>query len=224
MKRQASHNLPPLDENIQAFHRAMAHEHHRYRSWEHCFGYFQALTPHKLKQDRKTAALHLGFYLASWGMYRPSGFLLQHSYTIHLAVIDSLASPSFSPLWRAEFGAGKADDELTPTVLDATSAVRKAYEPFTASDTLVSKVLLGTLGCLPACDRFFIDGFKAAGLSYSRINKNFIHRLLEFTHNNLSPLRVEQTRIKSHSGVHYPLMKLVDMHFWQLGNDRAKHP
>ena len=73
---------------------------------------------------------------------------------------------------------------------------------------------------LPACDRFFIDGFKAAGLSYSRLNSNFINRLLEFTHTNLPALRAEQSRIESHSGVRYPLMKLVDMYFWQLGYER----
>ena len=224
MKPLPKDRLPPLRENIRAFYGEMAKEHHRYRSWEHCFGYFQARTHKSLKQDRKTAALHLGFYLASWGMYPPSGFLLQHTFTIQLAVIDALASPALSPLWRAEFGAGEADDELTPIVLNAKNAVRQAYEPFAASDTLASKVLLRTLGCLPACDRFFIGGFKVTGLSYSRINKNFIHRLLEFTHGNLPSLRAEQTRIESHSGVHYPLMKLVDMYFWQLGYGRGNHP
>jgi hypothetical protein len=224
---KVKHKLPSLHAKIRAYHGAMAGEHHRYRSWEHCFGYFQSTTPQKLKQDPRPAALHLGFYLASWGMYRGSGFLLQHAYTIHLDVVRLLASSTFDPLWKTEFGADQDDSGLAPAVLTAASAVRNSYHPFASSaeagdatDTLVTKILLGTLGCLPACDRFFIDGFKAAGLSYSRLNSNFINRLLEFTHANLTALRTEQSRIESHTGVRYPLMKLVDMYFWQLGYER----
>jgi hypothetical protein len=160
-------------------------------------------------------------------MYRGSGFLLQHAYTIHLDVIKTLTSSRLARLWETEFGAGQSDNELAPLVLTAASAIRHAYQPFSSSavagdatDTLVTKVLLGTIGCLPACDRFFIDGFKAAGLSYSRLNMHFVNRLLEFTHANLPALRAEQSRIKSRSGVRYPVMKLVDMYFWQLGYER----
>jgi hypothetical protein len=38
------------------------------------------------------------------GMYRGSGFLLQHAYTVHLGVIDQLVAPRFSVLWGQEFG------------------------------------------------------------------------------------------------------------------------
>jgi hypothetical protein len=209
----------------------MTDEHHRYRSWENCFAFFQTAGPQGLKHQRKTAALHLGFYLASWGMYRGSGFLLQHAYTVHLGVVSLLASPTFAPLWGAEFGTDHRDNDLCPLVLNAAVAIRDAYEPFTSSqakgeatDTLVTKVLLGTLGCLPACDRFFIDGFKAAGLRYSRLNPNFIARLLDFTHDNLASLKREQSHINSQSPVRYPIMKLVDMYFWQVGYERATHP
>jgi hypothetical protein len=107
-----------------------------------------------------------------------------------------------------------------PYMMKPNRPFTRAADAGEATDTLVTKILLGTLGCLPACDRFFIDGFKAAGLSYSRLNSNFINRLLEFTHTNLPALRAEQSRIESHSGVRYPLMKLVDMYFWQLGYER----
>ena len=36
----------------------------RYNSWNHCFEAFGTL------KDTKLLSLHLGFYLASWGMYR----------------------------------------------------------------------------------------------------------------------------------------------------------
>ena len=50
-----------------------------------------------------------------------------------------------------------------------------------ASDTLVTKVILGTFGCLPACDRYFIDGWKSEGFKYSYLNSKFVDRVLIFT-------------------------------------------
>jgi len=108
--------------------------------------------------------------------------------------------------------------------LEAIDAVREAYRAFApqaearqASDTLVTKVLLGTFGCLPACDRFFIYGFKASGSKYSYVNSKFIERILSFCHRNLGELQAEQQMIERAGGIRYPLMKIADMHFWQIG-------
>jgi hypothetical protein len=205
---------------IRGYHRGLAgDEHHRYRSWEHCYRFFRQLTPSELTTQRDTAALQLAFYLASWGMYRGSTFLLQYAYTAHLGVIDCLSEPRFSPLWESEFGSGKNDLALVPTVLDVIQASRKAYEPFGyATDTLVTKVILGTLGCLPACDQYFIEGFNQA-FSYSSLNARFVDRLLLFCKDYLADLRGEQERIERSSRVHYPIMKLVDMCFWQTSKE-----
>lgn len=216
-------------DKIRAFLGAMT-EHHRYRSWEHCYAYFhrEATTPQAIiAANRHHAALPLAFYLASWGMYRGSSFLLQYDYTVHLGVIDQLAVPQFAPLWNEEFGSGNDDAGLTPVIFKAINSIREAYRPFApaaesrqASDTLVTKVLLGTFGCLPACDTYFIAGFKAARFRYSYLNGNFVLRVSQFCRDNLPSLRDEQTRIERVSGMHYPLMKLVDMHFWQTGYER----
>jgi hypothetical protein len=167
-------------------------------------------------------------YLASWGMYRGSSFLLQHAYTVHLGVVELLSSPRMSILWQQEFGAGPNDSQLLPIILSAADLVRGTYQSFAtanesrdASDTLVTKVLLGTLGCIPACDRYFIDGFKAAGFRYSYLNAKFVTRLSQIAARNLLGLRTAQSGIASATGVRYPLMKLLDMYFWQLGYERG---
>jgi hypothetical protein len=206
----------------------MAREHHRYRSWEHCYRYFHGSTIGTIQLDQDHAALQLGFYLASWGMYRGSSFLLQHAYTVHRGVVVQLAVPRFSALWEQEFGAGNNDEKLTPIILEVIDAIREAYRPFVPvaetgqpTDTLVTKIILGTFGCLPACDRFFIDGFKSTGLSYSYLNVKFVERVVHFCKDNFSELREEQDRIERIGGMRYPLMKLVDMYFWQIGFERG---
>ena len=88
--------------------------------------------------------------------------------------------------------------------------------------TLVTKVLLGTFGCLPACDQYFIAGFRHAGLGYSYLNAKFIKKLLVFSREHLAALRSEQVTINKHSEAHYPLMKLVDMYFWQIGYEQIE--
>jgi len=208
-----------IHEKICAYFGKIAGDpHHRYRSWEHCYQFFRNVKPSELVAHRQHAALQLGFYLASWGMYRGSTFLLQHAYTVHLGAVDCLALPHFAPLWDREFGCEATDVELVPVILDAAEEISKAYSQFgEPTETLVTKVLLGTIGCLPACDQYFIAGFRGAGLGYSYLNAKFVKKLLAFSREHLTELRAEQATIRDHSGAHYPLMKLVDMYFWQLG-------
>jgi hypothetical protein len=220
-------------DKIRAFLGSMT-EHHRYRSWEHCYAYFHqsgTTAQSTIAADPHHAALQLAFYLASWGMYRGSSFLLQYDYTVHLGAIRVLTMPHFARLWTQEFGVGANDSALAPVILTAIDAVREAYRPFApnsnsrqASDTLVTKILLGAYGCLPACDTHFITGFKKAGFKYSYLNQNFVERVEHFCHQNLQDLLREQARIESASERHYPLMKLVDMHFWQTGYDLSARP
>ncbi len=215
--------LPSIQQKIRDFHACIEGDRtHRYRSWELCYGYFRRITPAGIAAQRDTAALQLGFYLASWGMYRGSGFLIKHAYIVHEPVIDCLATREYLPLWHTEFGCEKGDSRLIPMIESVIKAIRGAYKPFKATDTLITKVILGTFGCLPACDRYFVEGLKSAGLRYTRLDTRFIERIRRFCHENVAALRVEQRRIETRSGIHYPLMKLVNMYFWQIGSEKDK--
>jgi len=212
---------------IAAYYREGSGEHHRYRSWEHCYAYFRAARRRGIAQERDAAALQLAFYLASWGMYRGSSFLLQHAYTVHRGAVDVIAEARYGRLWQADVGAHPSDTELIPMIQELSEGIRRSYAAFVPTsvtgqptDTLVTKVLLGTFGCLPACDRYFVDGFKGAGFSYSCLNRKFIERVLGFCRDHEHQLRTEQASIMRRDGVHYPFMKLVDMCFWQLGFER----
>ncbi len=197
---------------------------HRYRSWEHCYQYFRSAGAAGLRAEPEKAALHLAFYLASWGMYRGSSFLLQFAYTVHLAVVEVLRAERFERLWKADFGSAERDIELIGDQLALAGAIREAYQPFAssngsrpASDTLVTKVMLGSFGCAPACDEYFKRGLREAGIQFSKVNRPFFARMLEFSVSNSQSLGALQARLLSSQGVSYPLMKLIDMHFWEWG-------
>ena len=68
---------------------------HRYCSWEHCYAQFYEARQNPEKPNVDNLSLHLAFYLASWGMYRGSSFLLQYDYTIHTFVVEEILKQSF---------------------------------------------------------------------------------------------------------------------------------
>ncbi|WP_181023629.1 hypothetical protein [Brevibacillus laterosporus] len=44
-------------------------------------------------------SLLLAFYLASWGMYRGSSFLLQKDYKVHKDIVIEINSPKYNSFW-----------------------------------------------------------------------------------------------------------------------------
>lgn len=74
-----------------------ADENGRYRSWEHCYSHFIKARGSK-EVDYDYLSLQLAFYLASWGMYRGSSFLLQKDYRVHIPVVKELLSEKYDAL------------------------------------------------------------------------------------------------------------------------------
>ena len=72
-------------------------ENGRYRSWEHCYTHFIKARGSK-EIDYDYLSLQLAFYLASWGMYRGSSFLLQKDYKVHIPVVKELLSNEYDAL------------------------------------------------------------------------------------------------------------------------------
>lgn len=74
---------------VKKYHDCIASDsNHRFISWEHCYLRFSSLDFCKNDNEKDISALHLAFYLASWGMYRGSTNLLEKDYKILIPVID----------------------------------------------------------------------------------------------------------------------------------------
>jgi len=73
-----------IDANVREF-LAGRNANERYASFDYCFNYFQsfresgAVSLLASSDNVQLSCLHLGFYLASWGMFRGSTELLQKS-------------------------------------------------------------------------------------------------------------------------------------------------
>lgn len=65
------------------------------------------------------------------------------------------------------------------------------------SSVLVTKVLMGTLGCVPAYDRYFIEGVKNKKIAAGRFGRNSIMSLIDFYEQNEQKLERARKELKA---------------------------
>lgn len=93
-------------------------------------------------------------------------------------------------------------------------------KPISPTDTLLSKIMLGTLGCVPAYDRYFIAGLKEMKMQNTGFNEASLNEVFNFIDKNKKEIDQTQKLIKTNIQRHYPLMKIMDMYFWQIGYNK----
>lgn len=134
----------------------------RYASFDYCFNYFQShreaenLPALMEGEALQLSCLHLGFYLASWGMLRGSSELLRRSMRTFVPVVQAITTAP-AAIWDVD--ANDYSAEACSRILDFGHVLRGAL-PSGSSDILVTKIMLGTIGCVPAFDTYFKHGFK----------------------------------------------------------------
>lgn len=196
--------------------------HGRYMSWRHCYKIFSENRNVKDDQTEDYLALHLAFYLASWGMYRGSSFLLQKDYKIHIPVVQIIQKEKYNSLFAISAENLCKNDNLL--LLDEISQQIKicyAQEQSiltgtvnNATDTLVTKILLGTLGCVPAYDRYYVQSIKKYRISTGQYNTKSVYCIAKFYRDNLDEFEKLRHELSKYD-IEYPPMKLMDMCFWQ---------
>jgi hypothetical protein len=189
------------------FQQLISDKNHRYKSWEHCFEYF-AKDKKDISED--IASLHLSFYLASWGMYRGSSFLLQKDYKYHFKTVKTILE--YKDLQKINFSKIDKNSKDFKEIFDLSKKLKECYPNNNVTDTLLTKILLGTLGCVPAYDRFFKAGLKdKESKPYSNFSENSFESVIKFYQNN----QVEFDEVQKE--INYPIMKLIDMYFFKIG-------
>ncbi|MBQ7417459.1 MAG: hypothetical protein IJV18_05115 [Acidaminococcaceae bacterium] len=204
----------------------------RYRSWEHCYKCFHDALANYPNVNNDYLCLHLAFYLASWGMYRGSSFLLQKDYKIHAPVVEELLKPKYDCLSGLECSALKRKD-VQNKLKKLEFSIEKYYDQFRnegksekvkkkLSTTLITKILMGTLGCVPAYDRYFVNGVKKLKITTGNYNIKSLLRLVDFYENNRERLEAAKKSLMVYD-LPYPQMKLLDMAFWEIGLEKKKY-
>lgn len=189
--------------------------------------------------EKELALLNLSYYLASWGMYRGSSFALQFDNSIFKNVISTVLKDDFKILWNLNLETIKKfyneNDDSKNHVLNCLNSVRddlnevlKPYrqhfssksdvrvkqtnEEKEVSQTLITKILLGTICCCPAYDQFYYSAVDSAFNNFFNCYKvkNLLKRIV----------KNEEFFKELNADKKYPLMKQIDMAYFTIGLEK----
>lgn len=213
---------------VEEINKSQLTKYHRGKSWEHCYVFFR--NHEKFHGDEKLldfAALNLGFFLASWGMLRGSSFLLQKDYKFYVPVVKTLTNSKYDKLWNINFLNKPKEQDIDLLFQLRDDLEKKINENNTADgdnkrhelNLIITKIIMATMGCIPAYDRYFKNGLKKRIKKGVSFNKNSFKSLLDLVNedNELKKLCRKVCLIQG-TNIKYPPMKLIDLHFWLLGN------
>ncbi len=199
-------------------------------SWRDCYKIFHE--KRKVKKERELSeeeyndlCIHLGFYLASWGMFRNS-FLANKYYTIHKNAIEILLKDEYDVLWdiSAEDLENHVEflEKLVPEIKGSyKESIKTEKKHRNVSDLLVTKILLGTMGCVPAYDNYLKEAIKNYDISSSTFKPQSVRKLAKFYRKHKDEFEKARKKIGEKYS-YYPDMKLLDMCFWKAGEKIMK--
>ncbi|MBI2097608.1 MAG: hypothetical protein HYT46_01590 [Candidatus Vogelbacteria bacterium] len=214
---------------------------HRGKSWEYCYAFFR--NHEKFSDNEKLldfAALHLGFFLASWGMFRGSSFLLQKDYKFYISIVEILTDSEYNRLWDIDFLNKSKEqnqdvdllfrlkEELENKIIENNTKDKDGGHEM---NLIITKIIMATMGCVPGYDKYFKGGLKNWLNEKEKFQKEEIRRYLNFkkdSFKNLLNLVNENNKLKNicdskqylkKTRVEYPPMKLLDLFFWLIGRE-----
>ena len=189
----------------------------RYSSFDYCFNYFSDFYERDNIEaianptNVQLSCLQLGFYLASWGMFRGRAFLLQKS-AKHYQPLISVIAEMPKVCWKIDLDT--YSDETISWLLEIYKHISGSLgeDDEYASTTLVTKVMLGVFGNVPALDDNFCKGF---GFS-KYFSKSLLQKISDYYQTNKEEF--DGHRIKTidfstgmETDRYYTKAKLIDM-------------
>ena len=200
----------------------------REKSWDYLWDYIQPLATSPYGRNilvtgerLRLTALHIGFYLASWGMFRGSGELYKQNIDFYELLSQYVFLRLDPPFWDVRFDRLRTDDNAVGVVNSTLSSLQRFFRgelPQQDMDLIIGKLLLGVWGQCPAVDAHFKEGYCCSFPEEKpKLSADFLKSLAikaNYNHWNLTIARA--------NGMAYPKGKVVDMAFYQFGQKIEK--
>lgn len=201
----------------------------RYASFDYCYRYFLTSSSKQLRADIEKSCLVLGFYLASWGMLRASSFLLNKSIKYYEPLIRYIASLD-KDVWQIDVN--NYDEANIKRIICIYKDIKERIIENGNSDlTLITKVMLGVFGCVPAFDENFGSAFRdifkdseSQGKGFRRVSPNSLNLIKKFYEDNKEVIDgladttfVTDFNTGKKSGIKYTKAKIIDMYGFTYG-------
>ena len=217
----------------------------RAQAWDRFYTNFQSryVAISQLNDElAQRAAVELSAYLAFFGMFTKGTQLLSTNSLFFEQVVISLINTaqrlSLRP-YQTNFTQRQVACLITAVKTGLTVAKKSLLVPVRVTDTLITKILLGTFACLPAFDSFYRVGVKTLYTYAGYINLplslvQFPHKLGtdigEFLQWSYSRQVIDQfskwipfelvaypfEKTKTHV-MPYPIMRSIDLLLWTVG-------
>ena len=211
---------------------------HRYATYDFCYKYFYG-NKYRLCENIEHSCWVLWGYLASWGMLRGSSALLQLSPAALVTLIEYLNKLGVEKdiIWEIDVPDYSNENKVTH-ILEIYNCIaeklkKQKVEP---TVTLVTKIMMGVFGCIPAFDTMFTTAFKKIYTSkkvdkdikckFNKVNGQSLKSIYEFYESNKIEFDTIQISLIDFSGnktsYKYKIAKLVDMYGFCKGLEIAK--
>ena len=191
----------------------------RYRSHDYCHEVF--VKYRKSVANPTTAdymALNLYMFLASWGMVSRGKLLIQNNYKLLIDAVKVVCDEKYDwlvdvDIYNPGFSKAKYLDDVMQLKEDLRKAIYKTGIGYKYDDTLLSKIILATLGCVPAYDTNVKKTMRTFGITAS-FNENGLKDLLDFANIYKSDIMTAMATYSGKTLVPYSPMKYIDMALW----------
>lgn len=198
----------------------------RWISFDYCYNYFYQNRGQVLVDDIEKSCLVLGFYLASWGMFRGKSYLSQNSLVIYKPVIECISKLDDS-YW--EIDVNNYDEKSIDEIINIYNKIKIKIGIKKTHLTLVTKILLGVFGFIPAFDTNFCNGFREIHkekkqCGFTRVNKKSLLLIKGFYDSNNELIIDLQNKLFTtdfitgeKTSIKYTKAKIIDMYGFELG-------
>jgi len=223
MAKEKLFTMKNIEKTVGKF-TALCEAEHRLSSFDYCYNYFS--TTDDLTKDMEKSCFELAFYLASWGMFRGSSFLLQKSAKYFEKTVKYINSLE-NDLWKIDVN--NYDDA---TIAKLTEIYNKLNELTVEGEsrpiTLVTKIMLGVFGFVQAHDRYVcktlkkLTNGKCSFTSFNEKSLKMIKKIYDDNKDSIDKISNatftrdfvsgKETKIK------YPKAKIIDMYCFMLSN------
>jgi hypothetical protein len=191
----------------------------RYSSFDYCYNYFHNCPD--LTKDMERSCLALGFFLASWGMFRGKA-LMEKGLKHYQSTIEYIAT---LPKETWDIDVNNYPDNYD-NLIHIYRKIKERIVPGSTPLVLTTKVMLGVFGFVPAFDSYFRETFKYKSnwdLGFTSFNKASLEFIFKFYYENMEEIEELHEEFyttdfltSEKTELHYPRAKIIDMYGWQL--------
>lgn len=188
-------------------------------SYDYCFNHFHKYKTGEIKDDISTinsSCRYLFCYLGNYGMLR-KGFLREKNFLILKPIIKKISKTK--EYWNIDVDNYLVDDNIEK-LIDLSDEMKKIFSiekgDNEISNILITKIMLGITGSIPAYDKYFSIGLFSTN-SNRKITRSSLEDIFHFYEHykkeidNFKKNTLDETEEGKETNILYTKAKIIDM-------------